>query len=105
MCRTLSLLTIVVVLLGGAVGVEAAEARYRLVDLGSFGGYTKAQGLNDLDQIVGTSTDASGVEHAFLWEDGVMTPLADGPRGHGHAWEINNDGLICGFEGYDIASP
>jgi probable HAF family extracellular repeat protein len=45
-----------------------------VVDLGTLGGTTsRAYGINDRTQIVGTARTAAGADHAFLWQDGVMT--------------------------------
>ena len=45
-------------------------------DLGTLGGATsQADDINDIGQIVGTSLDATGRTRAFIFTDGVMTPL------------------------------
>lgn len=44
--------------------------------LGTLGGReTAAMAINDLGQVVGYGTTESGDEHAFIWQDGVMTDL------------------------------
>jgi probable HAF family extracellular repeat protein len=49
-----------------------------VVDLGTLGGTTsRAYGINDRAQIVGTARTADGSEHAFLWQDGAITDLND----------------------------
>jgi probable HAF family extracellular repeat protein len=47
-------------------------------DLGTLGGKTsRAYGINNRTQIVGTARTAAGADHAFLWQDGVMTDAND----------------------------
>lgn len=49
-----------------------------VVDLGTLGGTTsRAYGINDHTQIVGTARTAVGADHAFLWQDGLMTDAND----------------------------
>jgi probable HAF family extracellular repeat protein len=49
-----------------------------VVDLGTLGGATsRAYGLNNRAEVVGTARTPTGAEHAFLWQDGVMTDLND----------------------------
>ena len=73
-----------------------------LEDLGTLGGTTStAYDLNSSDQVVGTSTDSSGVTHGFLWQNGGMTDLnLLLPVGSGwvlqRASAINNRGDIVG---------
>ena len=71
-----------------------------MTDLGTLGGDSSyAVRINNLGQIVGRSMIAtsSSVEHAFLWENGVMTDL--GTLG-GHGWSraegINDQGQVVG---------
>lgn len=50
---------------------------HTIVDLGTLPGgeFSTAWGINTVGQVVGSSTTASGEEHAFLWENGVMRDL------------------------------
>jgi len=76
-----------------------AEVRYRVTEIGTLGGdESGATGVNASGQVCGTATDASGVEHTFLWEDGTMTDL------HWNAsWDfsmgadINRHGMVAGW--------
>jgi probable HAF family extracellular repeat protein len=66
-------------------------------DLGLNG---QALGINDLGQVVGASTAASGEWHVFLWEDGTSYDLGTPGGGFGYAEDINNVGQIV-VMGYD----
>jgi probable HAF family extracellular repeat protein len=55
-------------------------------------------GINELGQIVGSSTSTEGSQ-AFLWDERTgMIPLGDLPGGlfNSGAYGINNDGVVCG---------
>ena len=61
-------------------------------DLGTLGGCcSSVAAINNRGQIVGSSAAASGEDHAFLWQDGVMTDI-----GTFHPVEINERGQIAG---------
>ncbi|MFM6202918.1 MAG: hypothetical protein ACKPE1_27925, partial [Dolichospermum sp.] len=45
-------------------------------DLGSLGGNTgSANGINEFGQVIGASQLASGINHAYVWNGGVMSDL------------------------------
>ena len=75
-----------------------------VVDLGTLGGDVSIpKDINNLGQIVGSSTLADGeAEQAFVWFEDVMTPLTlpavptDTIISASHAYGINEDGLIVG---------
>lgn len=74
------------------------------VSLGTLGGNTSnALGINNSQQIVGSSTISEGSsEHAFVWEDGALTDLnslIDSESGWEltSALEINENGDIIGI--------
>jgi probable HAF family extracellular repeat protein len=71
-----------------------------LSDIGSFGGYSFATGINDSGMIVGASSNSStGVAHAFLYANGVMrdiAPLGNFSGSESYAEGINNGGQVVG---------
>lgn len=71
----------------------------RIIPLGTFGGARgQANGVNERNQVVGFSADATGAPHAFLWEDGAMMALTtDEP--YTVALSINGRGQIVGAAG------
>lgn len=110
---TLSLLLVAgglaVLLLSLLVGMPTAQAvdvslpstppRYEITDLGSLGGdYSYGDSINDAGQVVGDAETSSGVNHAFLWQGGVMTDLGTlgGSRGS-RATAISEAGQVVGY--------
>ncbi len=76
--------------------------------LGTLGGSTsRANGINDLTQVVGSSSLAdNSTEHAFLWADGALTDLnslIDSESGWEltSALEINENGDIIGIGNFN----
>lgn len=91
--------------LGHAVGYGylAASNNYHafvyadggMSDLGTLGGPTsQAMAINQLGQIVGVAQTTSSANHAFSYEQAVMTDL-----GEGTATAINSLGEIVGYQG------
>ena len=69
-------------------------------DLGTLGGDSAyARDINDFEKIVGgTTNDADGRLHAFLWDQGDVAPLAELPGFIASSAEaINNAGIVVGF--------
>jgi probable HAF family extracellular repeat protein len=70
-----------------------------ITDLGTLGGdQSSAEDINKVGQIVGTSKTASGVRHAFLWQDGEMKDLGTllGGGRYSGAAGINGVGQVVG---------
>jgi len=65
----------------------------RLPDGGNTG---EARDINDLEQATGFIYDRRGFNHAFLWEDGVMSDI-HGFGDESYAYAINNYGDVVGF--------
>jgi probable HAF family extracellular repeat protein len=72
-----------------------------MTDLGTLpgGNYSSATGINNRGQVVGVANDANGLDHAFLFEDGVMTDLGTLPGGSefSQATGINDRGQVVGY--------
>ena len=70
-----------------------------MTDIGSFGGYSFALGINDFGTIVGTSSElVNGVGHAFIYSQGAMTEINPfgSLRNESSARGINNRGQVVG---------
>ena len=63
--------------------------------------YTFAYGVNDLDQVVGTSyRDSMNCYRGFLWQNGTMIDIGSlTPNGSTNPTDINNAGQIVGYCG------
>jgi probable HAF family extracellular repeat protein len=64
------------------------------------GQYCLANAINDSDQIAGSSTDAEGLTHGFVWQDGAFKDLGYLAGQQGHApipLSINKFGAAVGY--------
>jgi probable HAF family extracellular repeat protein len=65
--------------------------------IGTLGGsYSAPSGLGPTGQVVGTSTTATGEQHAFSWQDGVMQDLGTLGGNASAASGVNSTGQIVG---------
>ena len=66
--------------------------------LGTLGGiHSEAWGINEIGQVVGYSTIASGQQRAFLYYDGSLNDLGTLGGDHSVATAINNAGQVVGY--------
>jgi probable HAF family extracellular repeat protein len=69
-------------------------AEPKLISLGTLGGdFSSASAINDRGEVVGESTDANEVPHAFYYRDGVLRSLDRNPS---EATAINDAGQVVG---------
>lgn len=79
------------------VAVPSAQAQYTYTKIMYPGStWTEAAGINDAGQVVGTYTDAAGIAHGFLYQNGVYTQVDYPSTAHNYAFGINDQGHIVG---------
>src|SRR5688572_8225574 len=77
---------------------------YEVIDLGNLSGDSPsanagAADINERGQIVGASLTPSHTVQAYIWENGVMTPLDKGDFFQTRAREISEDGRVIYGDG------
>lgn len=91
-------------LAGCVVSMTAGAVTYRVTDLGvledAWFARSAAMGINDLGEVVGWSTLATGGQHATLWKPGEGLRDLDtrGSEGYSRAIGINNTGHVVGLD-------
>ncbi|MFO0848284.1 MAG: Calx-beta domain-containing protein [Gemmataceae bacterium] len=76
---------------------DRAVPSYSAIDLGALsGGWSQATDVNASGQVVGYSSIAGGSEHAFLWQQGVMTDLGTLGGTLSRAYGVNDAGQVVG---------
>jgi len=89
------------------IAQRAATGRYSLTDLGTLGGaMSEASGVNILGEVVGSSTTAEGMSHAFLYRYGRMFDLGTLTGGTAsYATAIADNGVVVGYSGINAYGP
>ena len=100
MTRTHLRVFLLVALILGAVSI--AQAQYKVRDLGTLGGPESfAYDINDLGQVVGGASDASGVTVPFVWTKtagmACVGKMPSASKANGVAAAINKTGQIAGW--------
>ena len=90
---------VLVTLICAVLSSPVCAQLYSVTDLGDLGGgLSAADGINDLGQVVGYSTDGGGNTLPFLWTSGGgMQSLGSFGGTIGYATGINNSGQIVGY--------
>src|SRR6476619_3651232 len=66
-------------------------------DLGTLGGpFSRALDINDIGQVIGTTTTATGDVHAFFWQGGILSDLGRLVGDSPGFVAINGTGQIAG---------
>ncbi|MEK9137305.1 MAG: hypothetical protein AAB393_09285, partial [Bacteroidota bacterium] len=90
----------VLLIVNGLFASNLLAQQYRLIDLGSFGGFTEANDINNRSEIVGTSNQPSplniyGFNRAFIYDRTGLHNLGYSPTGNSYANAINDSGHLA----------
>lgn len=97
--NTLLLRSATLLALAAAALGASAQTRYRVTELGTFGGFVSGYGVNDSGQVAGIATTAGGNHRAFLSapNGGALKDLGtlglDSSEGYG----VNASGQVTGY--------
>jgi probable HAF family extracellular repeat protein len=76
--------------------IAFCQTAYEVIDLGTLGGNSYANGINASGQVVGYSISGNTI-YAFLWENGAMTDLGTLGGNTSYAYGINDSGQVVGY--------
>ncbi|HLF13577.1 MAG TPA: T9SS type A sorting domain-containing protein [Bacteroidota bacterium] len=90
----------VLLIVNGLFTSSVIAQTYEIIDLGSFGGFTEANDINNRSEIVGTSNQPSpiniyGFNRAFLYDRTGLHNLGYSPIGNSYANAINDSGHLA----------
>jgi probable HAF family extracellular repeat protein len=91
----------------GLVHAQRGLPTYTITDIGTLGGESsEAAAVNNLGDVVGTSTTATGAAHAFLYRNRELFDLGTLPGGtSSYATGINDRGDVVGYSGINAYGP
>ncbi len=76
----------------------AIPQNYVIVDLGTLGGNgSRANGINNKGQVVGSAEFSNGATRGFIWSNGQMKSLGSLANNTSIARAINNNGQVVGY--------
>jgi probable HAF family extracellular repeat protein len=91
----------------GLAHAQRVLPAYTITDIGTLGGESsEAAALNNLGDVVGTATTASGASHTFLYRNRELFDLGTLPGGTAsYGTGINDRGDVVGYSGVNAYGP
>jgi probable HAF family extracellular repeat protein len=86
-----------------------AQSSYTITDLGNFGGFSFASGINSSGQVSGESSNADAYSEGFIYSNGTLAALPNvtlpqGATGVNYeATAINSSGQAAGYSSYSLS--